>query len=101
MDEPAVETIARLVPAILKALYALEFTGRHLAPQSLPRLIAAIAERDSDLEPALAQSRTAEWPERLAPARACLEAAAEATNQSLATLLSAPEAEQPIVARSA
>ena len=72
MDEPAVETIARLVPAILKTLYALEFTGRHIAPQTLLRLIEVIKERDSDLEPALARSRATEWPERLAPARACL-----------------------------
>ena len=98
MDEPAVETIARLVPAILKALYALEFTGRHIAPQTLLRLIEAIKHRDSDLEPALVESRATEWPERLAPARACLEAAAEATNESLATLLAAPDADQPIVA---
>jgi phospholipase/carboxylesterase len=97
MSEPAVETIARLVPAILKALYALEFTGRHLAPQTLPRLIEAIADRGGDLEPALAQSRATEWPERLAPARTCLEAAAEATNESLATLLSAPDSDRPIV----
>ncbi|MGE5149197.1 MAG: hypothetical protein ACM3II_03665, partial [Rhodospirillaceae bacterium] len=74
------------------------FTSRHLAPQTLPPLIDAIAERDSALEPALAQSRATEWPERLAPARASLEAAAEATNESLATLLSAPDADQPIVA---
>ena len=35
MEQPAVDTIARLVPAILKALYALEFTGRHITPQTL------------------------------------------------------------------
>src|SRR6185437_11626607 len=45
MDEPAVETIARLVPAILKTLYALEFTGRHIAPQTLLRLIEVIKEQ--------------------------------------------------------
>ena len=32
-DEPAVDAVARLVPAILKALYALEFAGRHLSPR--------------------------------------------------------------------
>jgi phospholipase/carboxylesterase len=98
VGEPAVETIARLVPAILKALYALEFAGRHLSPQTLPRLIEAVAERDSDLEPALAQSRSSDWPERLGPARTCLEGAADAANASLAALLSAPDADQPIVA---
>ena len=98
MSEPAVETIARLVPAILKALYAIEFAARHLAPQSLPRLIEAIGQRDSDLEPALEKSRTFDWPERLAPARDSLERAAAEALQSVSGLLSAPEAEQPIVA---
>ena len=30
--EPAVGAISQLVPATLKALYALEFTGRHSRP---------------------------------------------------------------------
>ncbi len=98
MDGPAVDAIARLVPAILKALYALEFAGRHLAPQTLPRLVQAMAERPNDLAPALAQSRAIDWPERLQPARQYLERAAEEASQSLAALLSAAEAEQPIVA---
>jgi phospholipase/carboxylesterase len=98
MSEPAVETIARLVPAILKALYAIEFAGRHLSPQTLPRLIEAIGQRDSDLKPALEHSRAFDWPGRLAPARDCLERAADETLQSLSGLLSAPQADQPIVA---
>jgi phospholipase/carboxylesterase len=98
MGEPAVETIARLVPALLKALYAIEFAGRHIAPQTLPKLIEAIAGRDSELAPALEQSRSLDWPERLAPARDCLERAADEVLQSLAALRAAPMAEQPIVA---
>ena len=98
MSDPAVETIARLVPAILKALYAIEFAGRHLSPQTLPRLIETIAQRDSDLAPALEQSRAFDWPERLAPAREYLEDAANETLQSVSALLAAPQAEQPILA---
>jgi phospholipase/carboxylesterase len=98
VSEPAVEVIARLVPAVLKALYALEFAGRHLAPQTLPKLIAAIAERGSDLGAALEQSRALAWPDRLQPARDCLERAGDAAHESLSALLSAPEAEQPILA---
>ena len=92
----AVDTIARLVPAILKTLYALEFAGRHLAPQSLPKLVEAVAERESDLGPALEQSRAFAWPEGLLPARECLERAADEAGRSRAALLAAPEAEQPI-----
>ena len=37
--EPAIEAIAKLVPATLRALYALEFAARHLSPDTLARLI--------------------------------------------------------------
>jgi phospholipase/carboxylesterase len=98
MSEPAVEIVARLVPAILKALHVIEFAGRHLAPQTLPRLIETVGQRDSDLAPALEQSRAFDWPERLAPARECLERAADETLQSVSGLLAAPRAEQPVLA---
>jgi phospholipase/carboxylesterase len=96
--EPTVEAIAELVPAILKALHALEFAGRHLAPQSLVQLGEAMAGRDDALNAALAASRAIEWPERLAPARDCLEAAATAAAAGIAGLRTASEAPQPIVA---
>ena len=34
-DEGSVEIIARLTPAILRALHALEFTSRHISPATL------------------------------------------------------------------
>jgi phospholipase/carboxylesterase len=95
-DDPAVEIIARLVPALLRALHALEFAGRHLSPATLPQLIDALAKRDDDLAPALAASRAAAWPERLEPARDCLERAAAAACEGVAGLLAANEAPQPI-----
>lgn len=95
-DDPTVEIIARLVPAILRALHALEFCGRHLSPATLPQLIDALAKRDDDLAPALAASQTAAWPERLAPARERLEKSAEAASKGIAGLLSANDAPQPI-----
>ena len=97
-NEPAVNTIARLAPAILRSLHALEFASRHLAPATLPQLVEALRGRDDDLGPALAASRALAWPDRLAPARACLETAAEAAAEGIAGLLAAPEATQPIVA---
>ena len=41
-NEPAVNAVAQLVPATLKALHALEFAGRHLSPTSLPQLVEAM-----------------------------------------------------------
>src|SRR5258707_915716 len=97
-SEPAVAAVAQLVQATLKALHALEFAGRHLAPESLPRLIEAMAGRDDELNAALSLSRALDWPGRLAPVRDCLEPAAEAAGQGIAGLRSAGEAPQPIVA---
>ncbi len=97
-NEPAVDAIARLTPAVLRALHALEFASRHVSPTSLSRLIEALSGRDDDLAPALAASRALDWPERLSPARACLETAAEAVHEGIAGLLAAPREPQPIVA---
>ncbi len=97
-NEPAIDAIAALVPATLRALYALEFAGRHLSPDNLPRLIEAVAGREVDVEGALSGSRAADWPERLAPVRACLEGAAAAAGEGVSGLLAASDAPQPIVA---
>jgi phospholipase/carboxylesterase len=97
-NEPAVDAISALVPATLRALYALEFAGRHLSPANLPRLIEAIAGRDADIVAALSSSRATDWPERLGPVRACLEGAAEAAGKGVSGLLAAGDAPQPIVA---
>ena len=61
-EEPSVDIIARLTPAILRALHALEFTSRHISPATLRELVDAIGKREDDLAPALAASRAAEWP---------------------------------------
>src|SRR5882672_3077032 len=97
-NEPAIDAVAQLVPATLKALHALEFAGRHLSPTSLPRLIEAMAGRDDDLNAALSVSRALDWPGRLAPVRERLEPAAEAAAQGIAGLRTAANAPQPIVA---
>jgi phospholipase/carboxylesterase len=97
-SEPAIDAVAQLVPATLKALHALEFAGRHLSPTSLPQLIEAMAGRDDEVNAALSVSRALDWPGRLAPVRECLEPAAEAAAQGIAGLRDAADAPQPIVA---
>jgi len=96
--EPAVDAIAALVPATLRALHALEFAGRHLAPATLAQLIKAVAGRESDVTAALSASRALVWPERLHPARDCLERAAEAAGEGITGLLAAGDAPQPMFA---
>jgi phospholipase/carboxylesterase len=97
-NEPAIDAVAQLVPATLKALHALEFAGRHLSPTSLPQLIEAMAGRDDDVNAALSLSRALDWPGRLTPVRERLEPAAEAAAQGIAGLRAAADAPQPIVA---
>ena len=96
--ELAIDAVAQLVPATLKALHALEFAGRHLSPTSLPRLIEAMAGRDDEVNAALAASRALDWPGHLAPVRERLEPAAEAASQGIAGLRAAADAPQPVVA---
>jgi phospholipase/carboxylesterase len=98
VDDPAVDVIARLTPEILRALHVLEFAGRHLAPATLDRLIATVTERTSDLDGALEASRALAWPDRLVPARECLETAASFARDSIAALLVANDDPQPILA---
>ncbi len=96
--DPVVDVISRLVPSILKALYALEFAGRHVAPTTLSQLVDAVATRRGDLDKELAASRTLDWPERLQPAKECLERAATAASEGIAGLIGAPQEPQPIIA---
>jgi phospholipase/carboxylesterase len=96
--EPAIDAVAELVPATLKALHALEFAGRHLSPGALPQLVEAMAGRDDEVNAALAMSRKLEWPGRLKPVRDCLEPAAETVARGIADLRAAAEAPQPVVA---
>src|SRR5262245_13354986 len=97
-EQTAVDAIAALVPATLKALHALEFAGRHLSPQTLAQLVEAMAGRDDDAIAALAASRGLDWPGRLKPVRERLEPAAETAAEGIAQLRAAAEAPQPIVA---
>ena len=97
-NDDTADLIARLVPAVLRGLHALEFASRHLSPNSLPELIQAIRKRDDDLPAALAASRALVWPERLGPVRDCLERAAGTTSEGLAAFVLSLEAEQPMLA---
>ena len=97
-EDPSVEIIARLVPAILRGLHALEFASRHVSPTSLQELTKAVAGRNDDLGAALATSRDAPWPERLEPVRQCLERAGNATLAGLTSFIAAVDEPQPIVA---
>jgi phospholipase/carboxylesterase len=98
MSEPAVEAIARLVPAILRGLHALEFAGRHLSPQTLDQLIKALDGRETEIEQAMQASRDITWPQQLEAVRDRLEGAASSARTGITGLQAASQAPQPIVA---
>jgi phospholipase/carboxylesterase len=97
-QEPVVEAIAAITPALLQGLNALEFAARHLNPAQLPRLVDAVADRGPPLEAAVAQGKAIEWPEHLVPVRDRLVSAGEAVLESLRGLIDSVDAPQPIVA---
>lgn len=95
-QEPVIDAIAAMTPALLQGLNALEFAARHLSPTQLPQLVDAVSDRASPLEAAIAQCKAVEWPEHLVPVRDRLVAAAEAVLESLTGLVEAVDAPQPI-----
>ena len=74
--DAAGEAMARLVPALLDALAVLEHAARHVDPETLAALTAAVRSRAMPLRPAWAASQALDWPEGLIPVRDCLHAAA-------------------------
>ncbi|MBR0683581.1 phospholipase [Roseomonas eburnea] len=94
--DAAGEAMGRLVPAVLDALAVLEHAARHLDPDTLQALTAAIGTRGSQLGPALEAARALHWPEGLAPVRDCLVGAAEAAQRGLMELSSAMDAPDPL-----
>jgi phospholipase/carboxylesterase len=97
-DDASVELLARLVPAVLRGLHALEFAARHVAPTTLEELTKAIAGRNDDLKVDLEQSQEAAWPERLQPVRLCLEAAGGSVLAGITQFVAAIDDPQPMLA---
>lgn len=78
-NDAVFEAVVALVPALLNALEAIQFTGRHLHPPHLAELVATVGTRDAPLREALDGLRGIDWPERLAFVRDRLEAASVST----------------------
>ncbi|HYM33236.1 MAG TPA: hypothetical protein VEU47_18195 [Candidatus Cybelea sp.] len=69
------DAIVALVPALLNAMEALGFIGRHLHPPQLNRLVTSVGARDAPVLEALEAFRKAPWPDHLQEFRAQIEAA--------------------------
>lgn len=77
-DDPALDAIATLVPALLQAMDALEDIARHMQPGRLAALLAAAGPRDAKLRDAIELCRASPWPEPLAALREHLVSAGDA-----------------------
>lgn len=77
-DDPALDAIATLVPALLQAMDALENIARRMQPGRLAALLAAAGPRDTTLRDAIELCRATPWPEPLAALREHLVSAGDA-----------------------
>ncbi|MGE0423144.1 MAG: phospholipase [Reyranellaceae bacterium] len=95
-QEPVIEAIAAITPALLQGLNALEFAARHLNPAQLPQLVDAVSDRAPPLAAAVVQCKAIEWPEHLVAVRDRLVGAGDSVLESLAGLVDAIDAPQPM-----
>ncbi len=77
-DEPAIQAIAVLVPALIGALAKLQTIARRLDPARRLTLLASAGAEAAELRRALDPCRAGPWPEPLAAMRAHLLAAGDA-----------------------
>lgn len=94
--DPAGRALAGLIRASLDGIARLEAAARRIDPETIFDLIAGFEGADAEVQDALALSRATDWPDRLAPVRACVEASAEAVAQGLAALARAGETPDPL-----
>jgi phospholipase/carboxylesterase len=90
LDDRQALDLARLLPPLLGALESLGFVARHLNPPDFAAVLEAVGEPEAALPQA--RAALADWPERDALARACLEAACDHALAAFAGLRGAAEA---------
>ncbi len=88
MDDAELDDLVVLLPPLLRSLEALGFVARHLNPPDFEAVMDAVGAPDQALR--AARPRLAAWPERLAGARAGLEAASDAVLAGFDELRAAP-----------
>jgi phospholipase/carboxylesterase len=64
-NEPLLDATTALLPALLTALDALSYAGRHIHPPSLEALVGEMAPFRAPLEEVLTRFQTANWPAHL------------------------------------
>jgi phospholipase/carboxylesterase len=75
LDEPELEDLMVLLPALLQSLEVLGFVARHFNPADFDGVMAAVARPDDALR--AARPRLSAWPDRLGDVRAALETASD------------------------
>jgi phospholipase/carboxylesterase len=75
LDEPELEDLMVLLPALLQSLEVLGYVARHFNPPDFDGLMAAVGRPDDALR--AARPRLSAWPDRLGDARVALETASD------------------------
>jgi phospholipase/carboxylesterase len=87
LDDRQALDLGRLLPPLLGALESLGFVARYLNPPDLAAVVEAVGRPDAEIPQA--RVRLADWPERDAAARACLESACDHVIAAFAELRAA------------
>jgi phospholipase/carboxylesterase len=90
LDDRQALDLGRLLPPLLGALESLGFVARYLNPPDLAAVVEAVGRPDAEIPEA--RARLADWPERDAAARACLESACDHVTAGFAELHAAAQA---------
>ena len=94
-DDAQIDAIARMLPALLRALDALAHVTRRLHPPILHRLVREVREAEADLRQAMAEFQVVDWPEAYTRLREPIDSASAAACQAFDGLKAAvddPEA---------
>jgi phospholipase/carboxylesterase len=84
MNEAVVDDIVAVLPALLNALEALAFVGRHLNPADFGRVMQTIGTPDDTLQ--AVRARLGGWSPQFEPVGTALQAASDATLKAFAGL---------------
>jgi phospholipase/carboxylesterase len=84
MNEAVVDDIVAVLPALLNALEALAFVGRHLNPADFGRVMQTIGTPDDTLQ--AVRARLDGWSPQFEPVGTALQAASDATLKAFAGL---------------
>ena len=97
-DGAEVDAIARMLPALLRAIDALAHVSRRLHPPILHRLVREVREAETELRDAMAEFQAMDWPDAYARLREPIDSASAAACQAFDGLKAAVDEPKAMMA---